>query len=105
MSAPRPEPSLGQVRDEILSHVDLDGRVRRVEVEQATTRAEVAGLREQIAGVRDEQRAAREEVRTTRIEVLAAIEANKPKPVWPAVSALVAAVALILVVAQALYGQ
>jgi hypothetical protein len=91
------EPSLRQVRDEILTHVDLDGRVRRVEVQQAMTETALGSLK-------DEVRGQRQEMRDTKGEIIAAIEANKPKPVWPAVSSIVAVVALILVVAQSIYG-
>lgn len=84
------EPTLGQVRDELKADLQLDQRVRAVEIQQAVTAAALDGLRQQVQG--SEER------------LLAAIETARPKPVWPAVSAVVAAVALILVVAQALYG-
>lgn len=89
------EPGLGQVRDEIMGGINLDHRVRAVEIEQATTKAELSGLK-------DEVRGQREDVRRMEGKLLAAIEATKPKP-WPAVSGIAAAVALILVVAERLY--
>lgn len=101
---PQNEPTLGQVRDELKADLRLDERVRAVEVEQAVTRTSLDGLRHQVTAVEEGQRAVRGELKDTRAEILAAIEAAKPKPVWPAVSAVVAALALVLVVAQALYG-
>jgi hypothetical protein len=92
------EPTLRQVRDELKADLKHDERLRAVEVEQAVTRTSLDGLRLQVGAIEELQR-------SSRAEILAAIEAAKPKPVWPAVSAVVAAVALILVVAQALYGQ
>lgn len=98
------QPSLSQVRDELKADLKHDERLRAVEVEAAVTRTSIDGMRHQITAVEDVQRLARQEAKDTRAEILAAIEGSKPKPVWPAVSAMVAAIALILVVAQALYG-
>lgn len=89
--SPHGEPSLSQVRDELKADLALDERVRAVEIEQAVTRTSLDGLRHQVAGMEE--------------RLLVAIEAAKPKPVWPAVSAIVAAIALILVIAQPLYGK
>lgn len=87
---PTPEPSLAQVRDELKADLQLDQRVRAVEIQQAVGSAAIDGLRHQVRGMEE--------------RIMTAIADAKPKPVWPAVSAIVAAVALILVVAQALYG-
>ena len=92
------QPTLRQVRDELKADLKHDERLRAVEVEQAVTRTSLDGLRQQVGAIEELQR-------TSRTEILAAIEAAKPKPVWPAVSAIVAAIALLLVVAQALYGS
>lgn len=97
------EPTLGQVRDELKADLQLDQRVRAVEIEQAVTRTSIDGMRHQVAAVEEGQRQARIEAKETRAEILAAIEAAKPKP-WPAVSAVVAAVALVLLIAERLYG-
>ena len=85
------EPSLSQVRDELKADLGLDARVRGVEIQQATTKTEVANLRD--------------EVRSMKTDIVAAIEANKPKPVWPAVSAMAAVLGVFLVIAAAIYGQ
>lgn len=85
------EPTLRQVRDELKADLGLDQRVRMVEVQQAITSTAVDGLRHEMRGMEG--------------RLVAAIEASKPRPVWPAVSAVVATVALILVIAQALYGK
>lgn len=102
---PTPEPSLGQVRDELKADLQLDQRVRAVEIEQAVTRTSIDGMRHQVAAVEEGQRAARQEAKESRAEILAAIEAVKPpKTSWPAVlSSVVAAVALLLVLAERLY--
>lgn len=83
------EPTLRQVRDELKADLKHDERLRAVEVEQAVTRTSLDGLRHQM--------------QTSEERLLVAIAELKPRPVWPAVSAIVAAVALLLVVSQALY--
>lgn len=85
-----PDPSLSQVRDEILSHVNLDGRVRHVEIQQATTSTELTSLKD--------------EVRSMKTDIVAEIRASKPPSPWPAVSALTAVLSIVLVVAARLYG-
>ena len=90
-----PEPSLKQVRDELMAGLGLDHRVRAVEIEQATAKSELASLK-------DEVRGQREDMRTLKVELIEAIRESKPKP-WPAVSSIVAAVALILIIAERLY--
>lgn len=92
------DPSLRQVRDELKADLQLDNRVRAVEVQQAVTTTSLDGLRHQIGGLREENRG-------MEARLVAAIESSRPKPVWPAVSALVACIALILVIAQPLYGK
>jgi hypothetical protein len=84
------EPSLGQVRDEMLSQFNLDARVRGVEIKQAATETALGGLRD--------------EVRLMRTDVLAAIESNKPKPIWPALSAMAAAMSVLMVLFGVIYG-
>lgn len=84
------DPSLAQVRDEVLSQLGLDQRVRQVEITQATTTVEVAALKE--------------DLRATKTEILSAIEANKPPSPWPAVSALAAVLSVVLLIAGRLYG-
>jgi hypothetical protein len=84
------EPSLGQVRDEILSHVNLDGRVRHVEIQQATTSTELTGLKD--------------EVRSMKNDIVAEIRASKPPSPWPAVGSLAAVLSVVLLVAARLYG-
>ncbi|WP_374457706.1 hypothetical protein [Nocardioides sp.] len=97
---PPSEPTLGQVRDELKADLKIDERVRAVEIEQAVTRTAIDGLSHRVDR-------SLQEAKESRAEILAAIEAAKPpKTSWPAVlSAIVAAIALLLVLAQALYGQ
>ena len=83
------EPTLGQVRDELVTQLNLDARVRGVEVQQAEHRSELSALRH--------------ELRTSKTDILSAIEAIKPKPIWPAVSAIVAAVGLLLIIFGLIY--
>lgn len=85
-----PDPSLGQVRDEILAHVNLDGRVRKVEIQQATTEAVLSSLKD--------------EMRQTKTDIVAEIRASKPPSPWPAVSALAAVLSVVLLIAARLYG-
>lgn len=84
------DPTLSQARDEILSHINLDGRVRSVEIKQATTEAVLASLKD--------------ELRQTKTDIVAEIRASKPPSPWPAVSALTAVLAIVLVIAARLYG-
>lgn len=84
------EPTLGQVRDELVTHMGLDQRVRQVEIAQATTSVEVASMKD--------------ELRMTKAEILTAIAANKPPSPWPAVSALAAVLSVVLLIAGRLYG-
>lgn len=90
MSPQPPDPSLSQVRDEILAHVNLDGRVRKVEIQQATTEAVLASLKD--------------EMRQTKTDIVAEIRASKPPSPWPAVSALAAVLSVVLLIAARLYG-
>ena len=85
------EPTLGQVRDEIVSNLNLDARVRGVEIKQATTETALAGLKD--------------ELRSFKVDVLAAIQENKPKPVWPAVSAMCAVMVVLMGMFAAIYGR
>lgn len=84
------DPSLSQVRDEILQHVNLDGRVRKVEIQQATTEAVLASVKD--------------ELRQTKTDIVAEIRASKPASPWPAVSALAAVLSVVLLIAARLYG-
>lgn len=92
------EPALSEVHADLVGRLKHDERLRNVEQEQAAQSATMAALR-------DEIRAMRLDAKTDKAEVLAAIEANRPKSPWPAVSAMAAVLAVVLVVAAALYGQ
>lgn len=83
------EPTLSQVRDDLVSHLGLDARVRGVEINQAAQGTALTSLQH--------------EVRSSKTEILAAIEAVKPKPIWPAVSAIVAAVGLLVIILGLIY--
>jgi hypothetical protein len=91
MNAQHPDPSLRQVRDEIIQHVNLDGRVRKVEIQQATTEAVLSSLKE--------------ELRQTKTDIVAEIRASKPPSPWPAVGALAAVLSVVLLIAARLYGS
>ena len=92
-----PEPSLSDVHADLVGRFKHDERLRHVEQEQAAMRAAIAELPRMegrlmtaIAGVASEVR---------RVDA----EASSPRP-WPAiVSAFVASVALVLIVAERLY--
>lgn len=77
---------------DLVERLDHDRRLRAVEQQTATLGLLPAEL------LRMEDRIMRA-IGETKVSV----ESNRPKPVWPAVSSVVAAVALLLVVAQALY--
>lgn len=81
------EPTLSQVHADMVARLNQDERLRAVEQELAAIRALPAEL------LRVETR------------LMTAIQEVKPKPVWPVVSALVAAIGLLLLVAQALYAK
>lgn len=87
---PDNDPSVGQARDEILSHIDIDGRVRSVEIKQATTATELTSLKD--------------EVRSMKADLITEIRASKPPSPWPAVSALAAVLSVVLLIAANLYG-
>lgn len=84
------EPTLSQVRDELKADLQLDGRVRAVEIQQATTATELTSLRD--------------EVRSMKTDIVAEIRASKPPSPWPAVSALAAVLSVVLLIAANLYG-
>lgn len=88
MTAPN-DPTLRQVCDELKADLKLDERVRNLEINHAASSTSIDALRTQVVGME------------TRL--VAAIAENKPKSVWPAVSSIVAAIALILLVAERLY--
>lgn len=75
------------LRSELREGFEHDKRIRALEAGHARVEAVIADL-------------PRMEDRLVR-----AIEATKPKSPWPAVGALAAVLAVILVVAAALYGQ
>lgn len=85
MGAPMPDPTLSEVHADLVGRLEQDKRLRAVEQQVAA----LQGLPGAIERMED---------RITR-----AIAEGRPRPVWPAVSSIVAAVALLLVVAQALY--
>lgn len=85
----REEPTLREATNRILNHIDLDGRVRKVEIQQATTEAVLTSLKE--------------ELRQTKTDIVAEIRASKAASPWPAVSALAAVLAVVLLVAARLY--
>lgn len=92
-----PEPSLSDVHADLVGRFEHDKRLRLVEQGQARTEAVIADLPRMeerimvaIAGVSAEVR---------RVDA----EASTPRP-WPAiVSAIVASVAMVLLVAERLY--
>lgn len=85
------EPTLRQVRDELKADLQLDGRVRQVEIQQATTATELTNLRD--------------EVRAMKTDIVTEIRASKPPSPWPAVSALAAVLSVVLLIAANLYGR
>jgi len=87
-----PEPTLGEVRDELKGALEHDKRLRYVEVEVATLSAQQAEIKTYLPRMED--------------RLISEIQTNKPKRAsWPTVvSAAVASVALILAIAQPLYG-
>lgn len=92
------EPSLSQVHADLVERFEHDKRLRAVEQEMAEARAVIRDLPRMEARIMGAITSVAEEVR--RVDT----EASTPKP-WPAiVSAIVAAVALLLIVAERLYG-
>lgn len=79
------ETSYSLLRADIAAGFKHDDRIRALEIEQAETKAILAGL-------------ARMETR-----LMEAIKDSRPKSPWPAVSALAAVAAVFLVLAAAVY--
>lgn len=84
-----PEPTLSEVHADLAARLELDKRLRGVEMGQSSMEATVNSLMTELP---------RMEVR-----LVAAIQDAKPKSPWPAVSALAAVCALFLVIAAAIY--
>lgn len=86
-----------------------DERIRALEVEQAESKAILANLPKMEERLTTTQRES--EARTIAAQrdsenrLMKAIQESKPKSPWPAVSAVVAAVALILTLAAAIYSR
>lgn len=91
-----PEPTLSDVHADLVGRFQHDERLRHVETVQSAQSATMNAVREEI-------RAMRADAKDDKLEVLSAIADAKPKPVWPAVSGVIACVALLLVVAERLY--
>jgi hypothetical protein len=90
------EPTLSEVHADLVARLEQDKRLRTVEQQQAATNAEVGNLRTDIARLEGANAAGFTEVK-------ALIQENRPRPAWPAISAMVAAIALLLVIAERLY--
>ena len=80
-----PDDNYSLLRADIAAGFKHDERLRAVEQEQAATRAVIAQLPDM------------------KRELLEAIRDSRPKSPWPAVSAIVAAGGLFLVLAAAIY--
>lgn len=87
-----PEPTLGEVRDELKGALEHDKRLRYVEVQTATHSAQLTEIKTYLPRMED--------------RLVTEIQTSKPaKASWPVVaSACIAGVALILTVAKPLYG-
>lgn len=83
------EPTLSQVRDDLVGHLNLDARVRGVEIKQAEQGTALTSLTH--------------EVRTSKMDILAAIADTKPKPIWPAVSALCGVMVVLMALFALIY--
>lgn len=90
------EPTLSDVHADLVSRLEQDKRLRAVEQQQAATNTEVSGLRDDIKRLENASS-------TGFTELKNLVKENGPRPVWPAVSAIVAAIILILAVAERLY--
>lgn len=91
------EPTLSDVHADLVNRLEQDKRLRSVEQQQAATNSEVAGLRDDIHRLETSAFNGFSELKQL-------ISDSKPK-YWPATAAIVAAVGLVLVIAQAIYGQ
>jgi hypothetical protein len=83
---PDREPTLSEVHADLVGRLQQDDRLRKVEQDLAALRL--------LPG----------EIQRMETRLVSAIEANRPKSPWPAVSAIAAVFAVVLVVAAALYG-
>lgn len=82
-----PEPTLSEVHADLAGRLDTRERLRAVELDLAALKLLPA------------------EMRRMEDRLVTEIRDTKPKPPWAAVSAVVAAVGLILIIAAAIYGQ
>jgi hypothetical protein len=80
------EPTLSEVHADLVGRFKHDDRLRSVEQEVAALRLLPT------------------EIRRMEDRLVAAIEANRPRSPWPAVSAMAAVLAVVLIVSAALYG-
>jgi hypothetical protein len=90
------EPTLSDVHADLSGRLELDKRLRGVEIEQASQAAAVNGLREEIHAMRTDQK-------EDKAEIVQAIRDSKVKP-WPAVGALAGVMGVLIVVFAAIYG-
>lgn len=91
-----PDPTLSEVHADLVGRLKHDERLRHVETSQAAQAATMSAVQGELRGMRAEAKA-------DKAELLTAIADSKPKPVWPAVSSVIACIALLLVVAERLY--
>lgn len=84
-----PEPTLSDVHADLVARFDHERRLRAVEIEQASTSTSVDGLTT--------------EVRTMKVDLLTAIAANAPKPVWPVVGGLASVMMVLMALFAVIY--
>ncbi|HET7736136.1 MAG TPA: hypothetical protein VFK52_09200 [Nocardioidaceae bacterium] len=86
-----PEPTLSDIADKIERGFDHDRRLRAVEIEQASTSTSVDSLTT--------------EVRTMKQDLLTAIAANAPKPIWPVVGGLASVMMVLMALFAVIYSK
>lgn len=93
-----PEPTMSDLAAQIERGFAHDERVRSLEQEVAALRLLPAEMRRMEDRITSENKASEDRIRSE-------IRDNKPKSPWPAVSALAAVLAVVLVIAAAIYGS
>jgi hypothetical protein len=82
-----PDLSLSQVHADLVERLEQDKRLRDVEQHIAALKLLPS------------------EIQRMEIRLVAAIEGNKPKSPWPAVSALAGVLSVVLILAAAIYSK
>lgn len=89
------EPSLSDVHADLKAHLELDKRMREVEIRQASLDTGMDALSREVKTMRDDVLAELRDLKST----------TAPKPIWPAVASLASVAGVLFVFFAALYSK